>query len=205
MKRIKLLYKKGGVDMKKNKFKTFYIIIILAVFGMGYYLYINSRPKKEVVIEENTEVVRLINKNLEETYPQTPREVVKLYNRIMICFYNEEYTNNQLISLTKQARKLYDDELLERNPYDEYFERLCKEIEEYEEDNRTVGSCLLESNRDVEYYTLDGDKFSEVNCVYYLKGDEGTIKASEEYVLRKDEEGKWKILYWKLADNEDEE
>ncbi len=191
--------------MKKNKFKAFYIILILVVLGVAYYLYIDSRPKKTVEIEENEEVVRIINKNIEETYPETPREVIRLYNRIMICYYNEEYTNNQLISLTKQARKLYSDELLERNPYDEYFERLSEEIAEYEENNRIIGSCLLESNRDVEYYTLDGKKYSEVNCVYYLKGDEGTTKVSEEYVLRKDDEGKWKILYWKLADKEDEE
>ncbi len=190
---------------KKNRFKIYVIFIILATLAFMYYIYIDSRPKEEVVIEENTEVVRLINKNLDETYPKTPREVVKLYNRIIICFYNEEYTNNQLISLTKQARKLFDDELLERNPYDEYFERLCNEIEEYEKNNMTIGSCLLASNRDVEYYALKGRRYSSVECVYYLKGDEGTIKVSEEYVLRKDDEGKWKIVYWKLADKEDEE
>lgn len=190
---------------KKNKFKAFYIILILVVLGVAYYLYIDSRPQKEVEIEENAEVVRLINKNIDEKYPETPREVVRLYNRIILCFYNEEYTNNQLISLTNQARKLYDEELLEKNPYDEYFERLTAEIEEYKKNNRTIGSCLLESNRDVEYYALDEKKYSEVNCVYYLKGDEGTTKVSEEYVLRKDEEGKWKIVYWKLADKEDEE
>ncbi|MBE5927494.1 MAG: hypothetical protein E7270_11115 [Lachnospiraceae bacterium] len=191
--------------MKKNKLKAFYVILILVVLGVAYYLYLDSRPKKEVEIEENAEVVRLINKNIDEKYPETPREIVRLYNRIMICYYNEEYTNNQLISLTKQARKLYDEELLEKNPYDEYFERLNEEIEEYKKSNRIISSCLLEGNRDVEYYTLDKRKYSEVNCVYYLKGDEGTTKVSEEYVLRKDDDGKWKILYWKLADKEDEE
>lgn len=90
--------------MKKNKLKAFYVILILVVLGVAYYLYLDSRPKKEVEIEENAEVVRLINKNIDEKYPETPREIVRLYNRIMICYYNEEYTNNQLISLTKQAR-----------------------------------------------------------------------------------------------------
>lgn len=190
---------------KNNRFKVYVILIILAALAIMYYIYIDSRPKKKVEIEENTEVVRLINKNLDNSYPKTPREVIKLYNRIIICYYNEEYTNNQLVSLTKQARKIFDDELLERNPYDEYFERLCEEIEEYKKDNRIIGSCLLASNRDVEYYALEGKRYSSVQCVYYLKGDEGTTKVSHEYVLRKDEEGKWKIVYWKLPDNEDEE
>ena len=58
---------------------------------------------------------------------------------------------------------------------------------------------------EIEIASIFLEKYSEVNCVYYLKGDEGTTKVSEEYVLRKDDEGKWKILYWKLADKEDGE
>lgn len=190
---------------QKNKLKIYTIIIILITLGVMYYIYIDNKPKKEVVIEENAEVVRLVNKNLNQTYPETPREVVKLYNRIIICFYNEEYTNNQLIALTNQARTLFDEELIERNPYDEYFKRLCEEIESYKDIDQKISSCILESNREVDYYTKEDKKMASVECVYYLKGDEGTIKVSHEYVLRKDEDGKWKILYWKLADKEDDE
>ena len=32
---------------------------------------------------------------------------------------------------------------------------------------------------------------------YYIKGDAGTSRVMETYILRKDEAGRWKILGWK--------
>ena len=65
---------------------------------------------------ELTEIQKLITKNLDTNYPATPREVVKYYNRILECFYDDTYTDDELESLADQARKLLDDELLENNP-----------------------------------------------------------------------------------------
>ena len=36
-----------------------------------------------------------------------------------------------------------------------------------------------------------------MNCIYYLKSKSGTSKVVETYILRKDEDDRWKILGWK--------
>ena len=184
-----------------KKLRVLIIILILAGLGVWYYNYLDSKKVESKSEKVVSEIDKIINKNLKTSYPETPREVVKFYNRIMLCFYNEKCSNEQLIRLSTQARLLFDDELLKHNPYEEYFTRLCDEISDFESDNRTITSCLLEGSRDVEYYTLEGSKYASIKCVYYTKGDEGTIKSSEKYVLRKDKEGKWKVLYWKLTDD----
>ena len=65
----------------------------------GYYYLTNRNNAKE---EENitlTEIQELTTKNLDKNFPATPREVVKLYNRIITCFYNDEYTDDELYDL----------------------------------------------------------------------------------------------------------
>ena len=46
---------------------------------------------------------------------------MKFYNRIITCFYDEEYTDDELYELGDQVRLLMDDELLENNSRDDYF------------------------------------------------------------------------------------
>lgn len=187
-----------------TKIKGLVISLILAGLCIGYYFYLDSKSNVKEEPDTVTEVDKLINRNIKKTYPETPREVVKLYNRIMLCFYNEKYSEEQLARLSAQARLLFDEELLEKNPYEEYYARLCEEIQSYRDDDRTITSCKLAESDDVDFYTIKKQKYASVQCLYYSKGDAGTIKTSEEYVLRKDENNKWKILYWKLADKNDE-
>lgn len=188
-----------------KKARVLIVVVILAALGIIYYNYLDKKSEKDEPEEEITEIQKIINKDLTTSYPETPREVVKLYNRIMLCFYNEDYSNEQLIKLSTQARAMMDDELIEHNPYEEYFTRLCDDIKVFNEDNRKISSCMLAGSRDVEYYTLKKQKYASITCVYYTKGDSGTVKSSEKYVMRKDKEGKWKMLYWKLIDDKDDE
>ena len=102
-----------------TKFVIIIVVCVCVILG-GYYYLTNRNNAKE---EENitlTEIQELTTKNLDKNFPATPREVVKLYNRIITCFYNDEYTDDELYDLGDQARKLFDDELLENNPRDEY-------------------------------------------------------------------------------------
>ena len=100
--------------MKKMK----YVIIGVLIVGLvvGYYAYYtHEKSKKEEV--ELSEVQKIILKDLSgKSYPATPREVVKFYNRIIACYYNEEFTEEELHQLTDQARALMDKELADNNP-----------------------------------------------------------------------------------------
>ena len=184
-----------------------YIIIgvICVAILCGYYYYLSHRKTKTVedIAPKATEVEAILSKDFVSNYPSTPREVVKNYNRILCCFYNEEYTGVQLMDLANKARLLLDDELLELNPFDEYFETLTAEIDEYKMINKRILSTTISDSNDVAFRTVKGDQCAYVKSYYFCKVGTDYDRTYEEYVLRKDEHGNWKILAWRLIDADD--
>ena len=85
--------------------KTVVIAVLCAGLCLGYYYYLVHRDSgKEEAI---TEADMIITQDLDDSYPKTARGVVKFYNRILKCYYSQDYTEEQLEKMTAQARKLY--------------------------------------------------------------------------------------------------
>lgn len=173
------------------------IIAVAAAVGLvigGYYYFSVVRNPAAETGEELTEVQRVITKDMEENYPATPREVVKDYNRILNCLYNEEYTEKELYALGDQARLLFDEELLDNNPRDAYFDALTAELESYKEASKKIMSIDVCDSNDVDYQTVRGDECAYVRASYFMDENKSYSRANQMYVLRKDDDGKWKIL-----------
>lgn len=176
--------------------KTYVILIAvlciaLIVGGYVFWMKQNEKPLEDV---ELTTVQKLITKDLEKSYPATPREVVKIYNEIISCFYNEKYTEDELEALGDQARFLMDIELLANNPRDVYFKNLKAEIADYKQDERIIISYNLDSSNDVQFVTVDGRECAYVKTSYFIKDKTGHSRTYQMYVVRKDDDGNWKIL-----------
>lgn len=167
------------------------LCVALIVGGYVFWMKQNEKPSEDV---ELTAVQKLITKDLEKNYPATPREVVKVYNEIITCFYNEEYTEDELEALGDQARSLMDTELLENNPRDEYFKKLRAEIADYKLDERTIISSNLCSSNEVQLVTVDERECAYVKTSYFIKDKTGHSRTYQMYVVRKDDDGNWKIL-----------
>lgn len=186
--------------MKKMKYVIIGAICICIV--VGYYAYLSYRdnsPKEE----ELTEVQKIILKDLSgDSYPATPREVVKFYNRIVACLYNEEFTDEELHKLTDQARCLMDEELADNNPSEQYFLRVQAEVDSYHEAKRTISNVTVCDSNDVETTTMDGRECAYVTASYLIRETGKIIKSNQNYILRKDEEGKWKILAFELIEGD---
>lgn len=190
--------------MKNKKMRYVVVITILIALGIIYYYYTGTRMqsnKKKYSSSDNS-ATKIINMNLSKDYPKDSRAVVKLYSQIIKCYYLDKYSDEEKKSLAMQGQKLMDDELLSHNKFDTYYENLCNDIKEYKKSNKYIKTYLLDDKKDVKYKTLDKKKYSFVNCTYYVKSDSGTEKTKEKYVLRCNDDGQWKILYWKL-DNEE--
>lgn len=197
--------KGGAFVMKKSRLKMVIIISVMAAIILVYYYNLSTkRVEKHNSTKQTKEITKLLAKNLEESYPKTPREVIKLYSRIITCFYSGSYTEDEKKLLAVQVQKLMDDELLKHNDFDEYYDNLCADIEQYEKENKVITSYVLDSGSNVEYKILEEKNYAILKCLYYTKGKEGVAKTNQQYILRKDETGKWKILYWKLFDSEED-
>ena len=190
-----------------KKYRTFIIIMILIAIGVAYYYYLASKDKtvEKGADTEISEVSKLVNKDLENSFPATPREVVELYSRMLTCFYGEKYSDEEFEKLASQSRLLFDEELNSQNPYEDYIKNLESEIKQYKEEKKKISTYIIEKSGDIEYKTFQSHFYAKVECVYYIKGEGVTSRTLETYTLRKDETGKWRILYWSLTPVEEDE
>lgn len=183
-------------------------VVAVAIIGMvvgGYYYMTHKNQNSEEGSVELTEVQKVITKDLSSNYPATPREVVKLYNRILLCFYNESYSDEELYELGDQARLLFDEELLENNPRDAYFDALKADIADYKNKSKTIRSANVCDSNDVVYQTVDGAECAYVNTSYFINEDKQYVYTYQTYVLRKDEDGNWKILVFYQTEGESDD
>lgn len=194
--------------MEQSKKRVLHTVIAMtllaAVIISGFFILTKSQESKgEEGKAADKEVDKLIAKDLENSYPGTPREVLKFYSRITKCFYGENINDEQLQKLSSQIRKLFDSEFLEANPENEYIEDLKAEIKEYNEQKKVMVSYIVQKNSSVKKSTVEGREYAQIIASYMLREKSGFTKTYEEFMLRQDENGHWKILGWRLVDAEE--
>ncbi|MCM1283121.1 MAG: hypothetical protein NC180_02030 [Muribaculaceae bacterium] len=178
--------------MKKVRFIILAVVCVALICG-GFFL-LKSRMGGEE--EELTKVQKIMTRNLETDYPPTPREVIKFYNRIITSYYEREYTDEEFEALTDQALLLFDDELAANNPKDAYQKQIQAEVEDYRSRKRSISSTSVCDTRDVVWLTDadTGDELAYVTASYFVKENNSFDRTYQEYVLRKDDGERWKIL-----------
>ena len=194
----------------KGRVRYLVTITLLCVVGvMLFYNFSNSEESDEKESGDQdsgivSEIDKLLSKDLKTNYPLTAREVVNLFTRIQKCYYNEDCSSEELVSLSYMATELLDEELKAMNPYNEYFSDLQQEIQQYKNEGKTISRVIVDKSSEVVYSYVDDVKYASINCIYYLKTSNSTEKTIETYALRKDEEDKWKILGWKVYEESEE-
>ena len=180
-------------------------IICMVSLVVGYYAYL-SRRNESVTVDsdvELSEVQAIISKDFNKEYPATPRAVLKWYNRIITAFYAEDFTQEELEQMADQARKLMDEELLQYNPRDTYLAQLTLEIEDYHNRSRIIVSSTVSDSGEVQYKTVNGYECAFLSTYYFIREGSSYERTYEDFCLRKDSDGNWKILTWRLS-TEDE-
>ncbi len=191
-----------------KKALRYVIVAVLAVaLILGYYYYLSHRndDRTEEDTTELTEVETIISRDFSANYPSSPRAVVKWYNRIITAYYGEDYTEEQLEQLADQARALMDEELLSYNSREDYLTNLKADIENYKANEKEIITSSVSNSNDITYAKVNGDDVAYVVAYYFSKEGSNYTRTYQEYVLRKDEEGRWKILTFYTVDGEDYE
>lgn len=180
--------------------KGLILAVIMILLVVGYYAYLSNKTsgEKEEVIQL-TATQEALSRNLEKNYPPSPKEVLKYYSDLTIAFYNEEHDNEEVIALAKKARELYDAELQANQTEEQYIRMLAEDIDKYKEEKKTVSSYSVSSSVDVEYYTRDGFDWAKLSCIYTLRIGTELGSTQENFLLRKDDEGHWKIYGWVVS------
>lgn len=190
--------------MTKSNKTTIIPLLVMAVIAVavffGYYQMTSKAPEEEMSVAK-TEVDKLLQKDMENNYPGTPREVLKFHGRITQCIYNEDLKKNQLEGLLEQARKLYDEELLAANPWDVHLDNLMTDIEDYDKNERTIMSYTVQNSSQIKTHKVDGEEYA-IAYIMFITSDKNAAytKSCEKFLLRKGTSGDWKIVGWELAD-----
>lgn len=176
-----------------------FLLLAVGVLWMFYNRAEETKMKKDTP-KEASELTILINKDLNTNYPDTPRAVVDMYSRIITQYY-EGVTEEELTNLIDKACLLMDEELLSHNPYEEYTENVKKDIDAYRKEEQRITYYTLENSFDVEYKTFQGKEYARLGASYIVRNKAGGEKTTQYYTLRKDDTGRWKLLYWELGEN----
>lgn len=187
----------------KMKLSTFVFIFVLIVFGglIIYYQYMHKQQMQESVQTPTTETEKLMAKDLEAGYPETPTEVMKLWGRINQCMYNSALEDEQFETLLGQLRQLFAKELLQKNPEKNHFDNLKSEISDFQDNKNKIVSYSADTGKSVVYKTIQEKETANARISYFINRSNGYVKQYQEYILIK-EDGKWKILGFRKASDE---
>lgn len=182
---------------KRTMTTTATIVILCLVMAMvAYYAYLSSQSQKRKEEANMTAVQSFLSRDMARDYPSTPKEVILYYNEFIKCAYSEGCTDEEIEDLCDRARELYDAELLANNERDIDIIRLKAEILDYANNKRRITNYSVASSTNVEYFTKDGYDCASILCNYTIV-DGGKPQVSPTvYVLRRDENRRWKIMGW---------
>ena len=188
--------------------RTIIVIAVLVILGLGYYHYLaNKDADKDAtdIAADTSEVSVLISKDIMANYPESPKDVVDLYARITKAYYDKELTDEQIEGLGRQARLMFDDELRNTQTDADFFEKLKEDISNYRSTKTRISSYVIQSATKTKYPTFKDRQYASIVLVYYIRQGDKLIDSHTKFTLRKDNDGHWKILFWELAESENDE
>jgi hypothetical protein len=186
----------------KSTAKTIVVMLLFSIIAIAVYYNLSNRTSPLITNSETeaTEVDTLISKDIAGNYPASPREVMKLFGRIVKSLHNDNLKEKQIKGLTEQLRLLLDDELLTNNVYEDQLSKLNDEISGFKSTSSTIMNYTVEENDSIKYWNKDNDKLTSLLVSYTLKENSNYVKITEQYILRQDTENRWKILGWKAVE-----
>ena len=96
---------------------------------------------------------------------------------------------------------LWDPALLQLNPREIYLNSLIGSIADYRAHGRKLQSSDVASTDEVKYAMKDGKQLAYVLASYFITEGSGYTRVYQNYCLRQDSSGRWKILAFQLCDS----
>lgn len=193
--------------------KTVIIMAMLVGCILVFYLHLTRRNTEAVsaeaagsrAVQEMTVAQKLIAEAPFKEYPTTPVQLVKYYNDLTVCLYNEECTQDEQKALMLIMRKYMDEELLSNQTEADQLIELRKDIDTFKKQEIRIYSVDVTPSLDVYYFDYDEHECARLYSNYTMKGIvDGSMAYNtirQVFVLRRNAEGHWKIYGYK---NEEE-
>ena len=189
--------------MKKSTVRVTVVFVVMILIVIGFYAYLSGKSRAAADDVKMTQIQLVLSRDMQNDYPPTVKEVIKYYMDIQKCLYNEECTDEDVEQLGLRARELYDTELLENNEEEMNLQQLRAEVASFRSDEKKITSISVASSVNVDTFMEDGYDFARIQCSYTVLEKGQSNPTSTRYLLRRDENRRWKIYGWDLAQNVD--
>jgi hypothetical protein len=143
----------------------------------------------------------LIQLDLRNDYPASPKELADLCTLYVQCLYNDTYTDDEFVKLAFQLYKLFGPSFYTDFPGDTYIAVLKDCIESQRINGRTMSAYVLFGGSSVSYYYRDEIECAHVDGTVTFREGQNIYSADTKFDIRKDEEGNWGLWYWHMMDS----
>ena len=193
--------------MKKTITTVVVAVLVVSLVCGAFYLVKRRFSPSAQNAANLTQIQKINTRNLTDNYPASPREVIKFYNKVIGCYYGDDYTDDEIQKLTAQAWLLFDPQLQEQNPPDSYLAQVLEDVQLYKDKKKEILQLNVCATSEVRYITdkATGDELAYVKASYFTKENKDYNNTYQMYVLRKDTSDKWKILVYYPVQGDTEE
>jgi len=150
---------------------------------------------------EKTQTELLLEKDINDKYPSTPKDVLDLYINISKSMYDRNTTEEQIDKLASQMLLLFDAELIDKNPEESYKINLKREIKDLVDKNIYIMNYVNGDNDKAEFWKKENKEYASRIVSYTLKDRSNYTKVYNKFILRRDDNEEWKILGWTNEDS----
>ncbi|WP_054743548.1 DUF6715 family protein [Cellulosilyticum ruminicola] len=176
--------------------RKFGIIVFMIAICVAYFFYVKARPGIKSEVRTNAIQVdkrfKDIKENIEEDYPATAKEVIKVYNELLGYAYCSSMKDEYINQYVEDIRLLYSKELLKLNSKEKQIAAIIAErVAEIDKPLVVIESSI----ETVVKPEIDG-KISDTEAQVEVKHSTNKSDILRTYTLVK-EDGKWKIKSWK--------
>jgi len=110
--------------------------------------------------------------------------------------------DEEVEALALKIRELYDTEFLDNNPEADYLKNLYTEIAEWNEAKRKISYFFLVNEELEQESVIEGKKYAVVHVSYTIQ-EKGKFSETWRFLLRLNEDERWKILGWDFVPEEE--
>ncbi|MBQ9768356.1 MAG: hypothetical protein IJW37_09670 [Lachnospiraceae bacterium] len=185
----------------KKRVATISTVLVLACAIVALYWYIDRNGGAEEKPAVNTVAEQMLAKDLEKNYPPTPYSVAELYCGTVECIYNPETTEEQIEGLVKMQLQLFDEEFAALNPYEQFLDVTKEELAEAKEKGIVFTGYVLDKATNVQKWENVLGSYASLQFQLLSRSDEGGGGSYRNLIMRKDKDGKYKIVGWQTAED----
>lgn len=183
-------------------FKCVLFVLIVAIAVLSVYYGVIKKKNNESVQDNfpTTAYEILADRNLDISYPATPSEVLKLYNKYIKYIYNTKMGDDEFTVIVDKVRQMWSKEWLALNDGETHIATFRDEVKNFSDSGRIMSNYTVnESSTAGSFVTPDGVE-GKTLMSSYLYSDDGTTSKVYMMFYFLNEDNKWKILYYGIVD-----